>query len=419
MLFLDEPTSGLSSVDAKKVMKVLQRLARGGKTVLLTIHQPSLEVFRMMDNLVLLAKDEDSPEPAMLGYFGPAHPEAAHFLDPASRGDPDPPPETVLSSLENVSPRDAAAAYKKWEHRHLYVDGRRRPAACEEPERRRTGARRGVVSQWRTLVRRGLELKVRDRWGLGILLAQAPIIGLLIVLVFERQLRQEATAESWGDVAPAAATVLFLLVISALWFGCSNSAREIVGEWAIYRRERMVNLRLVSYLASKLTILGGLCVIQCLVLLGLVHFACDLRGPWLGIFGFLVLTSWVGVALGLLLSALARTSEVAIALVPLILLPLVILGGMMHSPHKMAEPAKALTGLMASRWAFEGVLILENEERPPPEASQPERTLPDMAEGSFPQDERFGLQQISLVLASMLVVLIVAILVVLRRRDVH
>src|SRR5207302_11196549 len=55
VLFLDEPTSGLSSEDALTVMRLLRRLADAGKTILLTIHQPSREVYQLMDNLALVA----------------------------------------------------------------------------------------------------------------------------------------------------------------------------------------------------------------------------------------------------------------------------------------------------------------------------------------------------------------------------
>src|SRR5205807_2251418 len=80
----------------------------------------------------------------------------------------------------------------------------------------------------------------------------------------------------------------------------------------------------------------------------------------LGMFVVLLLTAFVGVALGLLVSALARTSEVAIALMPLILLPMVILGGALFPRHKM--PAPALADCMPSRWAYEAMLVLEAEE---------------------------------------------------------
>src|SRR5205807_1364578 len=57
ILFLDEPTSGLSSEDALMVMRLLRELSNGGKTILLTIHQPSPEVFRLLDNLVVVSRD--------------------------------------------------------------------------------------------------------------------------------------------------------------------------------------------------------------------------------------------------------------------------------------------------------------------------------------------------------------------------
>src|SRR5205085_3445048 len=71
VLFLDEPTSGLSSEDALLVMKILRELANDGKTILLTIHQPSPEVFRLMDNIALVAKDSNTTCPGKLVFYGP------------------------------------------------------------------------------------------------------------------------------------------------------------------------------------------------------------------------------------------------------------------------------------------------------------------------------------------------------------
>ena len=76
---------------------------------------------------------------------------------------------------------------------------------------------------------------------------------------------------------------------------------QIVGEWAIYRCERMVNLKITSYVASKFTVLGLLCLIQCLAPLTIVYWGCRLKGPWLTMFGVLVLASLTGLALGLLI----------------------------------------------------------------------------------------------------------------------
>src|SRR5262249_60829194 len=92
--------------------------------------------------------------------------------------------------------------------------------------------------------------------------------------------------------------------------------REVVGEWAVYHRERMVNLKIVPYVASKFTVLGGLCVLQSLVLLGIVHLGCGMKAPLPLLFVVLMLSALVGTAVGRSLSAPARTADGGTARLP-------------------------------------------------------------------------------------------------------
>ncbi len=280
-----------------------------------------------------------------------------------------------------------------------------------------------------------LAIKIKDTTNTVILLAQAPIIAILVALVFGKQAAEEVTDENWMSVANSLSITVFLLALAALWFGCSNAAREIVGEWAIYHRERMVNLKIPSYVASKIAVLGGLCFVQCTVLLGIVYFAAGLQGPLLAMFLLVLLTALVGLAIGLTVSALARTSEVAIAMLPLILIPMVILAGVLQPVHKMNSAAGVLSSMMPSRWAFEGLLLMEVEDRPtwtppampklPPavktqndEDEEPKEQ--DMAEKFFPKEtERMGPRASTIALGSILVLLVVAIHGILKSRDVH
>jgi ABC-type multidrug transport system permease subunit len=225
-------------------------------------------------------------------------------------------------------------------------------------------------------------------------------------------------------VTGALATTSFLLVVAALWFGCSNSAREIVGEWAVYHRERMVNLKVPSYVGSKLAVLGLISALQCLVLVVAVGAGCSLSASPPVLFGVLLLTALVGVGLGLVVSAVARSSEAAIGLTPLVLLPLVILGGLMQPVHEMARPMRALAELMPSRWAFEAILVAEAEARPPlPAPAVPpgiEAPQPgDLAERYFPAASRAGSGRAALVLLLMGSALFTAVGATLRARDVH
>ena len=442
VLFLDEPTSGLSSEDTLTVMKLLRSLADEGKTILLTIHQPSLEAFRLMDNLVLVARDGKPSAPGQLVYYGRAYPESVHFFNPAGVASPpgvDPSPDEVLRGLAQQPASYWGECYAASAHRRTFVEDRASRQVVEraQPVQRTAEPLMAVRQAW-TLVRRCVQVKLKDTWNTALLMAQAPIIAILIALVFGKQVSQQVDPSTWPEVAHATATTVFLLALSALWFGCSNSAREIVGEWAIYRRERMVNLRISSYVGSKFLVLVGQCLIQCLVLLGIVYWGSGLHGSWWGMFFILLLASAVGVGIGLCISALARTSEMAIALLPIVILPMVILGGVLQPVHKMNTVAKWLSIVAPSRWAFEGLLVLEAGQRPSgampagptpgggvdkPAAKTPSverRPEEDMAEKFFPiKTERMGTRADAGVLFLMLLVLAGSVGAILRARDIH
>jgi ABC-type multidrug transport system ATPase subunit len=84
VLFLDEPTSGLSSYDAEGVIELLKRLAHDGKTIITTIHQPSINIFRKFDDLIMISRDSGGP--GAMAYFGPAYPDSIQFFRPRPRG---------------------------------------------------------------------------------------------------------------------------------------------------------------------------------------------------------------------------------------------------------------------------------------------------------------------------------------------
>lgn len=436
ILFLDEPTSGLSSEDAICVMKVLRKLANSGKTILLTIHQPSLEIFQLLDNLVVLSKDCGTNKAGRLAYYGPAYPAAVNFFNPDgltdhASGTPVG-PEEVLRGLARDSTESWVQRYSQSSFHTEFVLKRSLSSAAvrENLERTFTGYRRGSA-QWLPLVERCIAIKLKDATNTAVLLAQAPIIAIVIAMVFGNGPDNAGNESSWHESAHTASTTIFLLALTALWFGCSNSVREIVAEWSIYQRERMVNLRIVPYVASKCLVLGGLCVAQCFILLHIVSQSCGLKGPWFGMLILLIIVSMVGVSIGLMVSALVRTSEVAIAILPLILLPMVILGGVMQPLHKMSVCSRLVSYAMPSRWAFESLLLMESEERGKSQVvtTHPKsrddsimartRTI-DMAENFFPRGQhRTSIFTGIVVLLLMLFAMLYATKGILHHRDIH
>ncbi len=155
------------------------------------------------------------------------------------------------------------------------------------------------------------------------LLGQCLLVALLLGLVFGRL----------GDVPNAVERVqrtvnlLFLLAVSAFWFGCHTAAKELVKERVIFLRERDFNLRVGGYLVSKFVVLSVLSVTQASLLFGIVRAWCGPPGP--AVLQWLTLASLAtaGTAVGLLISTIAPSEEVATALVPIAVIPQIILGG--------------------------------------------------------------------------------------------
>jgi ABC transport system ATP-binding/permease protein len=390
LLLLDEPTSGLSSEDATNVFGMLRELADDGHTIIVTTHQPSLEDFKRFDHVIFLMDGE-------LVYFGPAWPDSASYFasmpeskTPAGSGESAWHAGTALAELnhmkrQGVKAKELAQRYEKSHYYQTYVAGRL-GSLEHDATRRSTGVRlMDSLRQLGNQIGRYALLKARNRGSLPVQLAQAPAIAILLSLVLSSNGLQEN--ETFTQ-----AKLLFFMAVAAVWFGCSNAAREIVGEKPILMRERMVGLDVGPYVLSKLLVLGALSALQCAVMLALTHLWYPIFGSlhvpnaWRSLAGFqympaelwlLWLCSMVGVLMGLTLSALARTTETALSATPLFLIPEILLSGQFEPvvDLKCTAPAHGIFGwfsqqlpcpgyllshLTATRWAFEGLLVSDN-----------------------------------------------------------
>lgn len=145
---------------------------------------------------------------------------------------------------------------------------------------------------------------------LALLLAQAPIIAGFIVT-------------AWRD-AKETPTLHLFLCLAALWIGCMNACREIVKELAMFKRERHVGLGVLPYAFSKMWVLGILDLVACVTLVAMVNYWVGLAGSKLLLAGVLWLTALAGTALGLAISALCASSDRAVGMVPLVVLPQIL-----------------------------------------------------------------------------------------------
>jgi len=240
------------------------------------------------------------------------------------------------------------------------------------------------------------------RWLLASL-AQAPILAVLIVLFIGRRASAVITDANWASVGQGIAATSFALALAAVWLGCSFAVGELAaGRWP----SRRDDVDPATFFVSLGTRLAVLIVVGCALLLAIVYWSIGLNGQWLAMWGILALASTVGLLLGLVVSTLARTWQTVAVILVLAFVPMFTLAGWFWPLPQRALPVRLAAAAMPTRWAFEGVLLLESpHHRPPATVDEPLPTSNrDLAEVFFPaKSERMGPRADATALASMLI----------------
>ncbi len=341
LLFLDEPTSGLDPGLERKLMYTLRRLADGGRTIVLITHATAN--IRMCDHIAFLVGGR-------LAYFGPPSQALGYF------GVDDFADIYAATDEPGAAGRWAAQYRSSLQYQKYAVERPARAPDAPSVEQRAENERRTksfAQSRWRQLSvlgRRYLELLAADRRNLALLLLQAPVIGVLLVLVSRHD----------GLVAGRieAKKLIFMLATTGVWFGVINSAREICKEQSILGRERLAGLRVGPYLGSKMLVLAGLVLVQSALLFGVVALRTELPAHGvllpaaLEIYLTVVLSGLAGIALGLLVSAVASTPDKATSLIPIVLVPQVLFAGIMFA---LRGAPSAISYLVSARAAVDAM----------------------------------------------------------------
>ena len=360
VLLLDEPTSGLDAVLERRLMALFRRLADDGRAVLVATHATtSLD---LCDEVVIL-------EAGVIAYRGPAAGARTHIAAVAGEaggasgsatsqsggasgatappgggssgatappgggasGTADPPGGAALGVT--APPRASAA----------------RPAvAALSP----VAVRRPLALELRVLASRYARTLTRDRRTLALLLGQAPVIGLLITVVFN------SGALSAGASPVGAIELVFLLMTGAIWLGVTSSCREVVKERGLVEREFDVGVRLDAYVVAKALVLFALNFVQVLALTVVVVGLRPLgigSGGVVQLFVIALLTAWASTAMGLAVSCAARTVDQAAGAVPLLLMPQLLLAGGLIPLAQMPRVIAALANVVYARWAYAGL----------------------------------------------------------------
>lgn len=349
LFFLDEATSGLDPVTERQIMRLLRKLSEEGHTILIVTH--ITKNVMQCDQVVFLAKG------GYLAYYGPPQDALTYF------GVTD--FDEIYDKLQQErSPEEWAQRYQQSEQYQKLVVSRSReylikPSAT--PSRgvkyQQPGAALKRISAWRQfgiLSRRNLNVLIRDRASLILMLLMAPLIGAIDFVFW-----QQGVFAAGGGEAVKAVTNLFLAAVICFFVGALASMREIVKETDIYRRERMVTLKILPYVVSKV----WMALLVALYSAGVFVLFMKLSGDWpppelmLSVYITLALAIMSGALIGLLISALSPNQNVTPLLLLLFLVPQIIFGGIMPA-GQLGKAGRAISQTVTTNWAFESLVSI-------------------------------------------------------------
>lgn len=372
ILFLDEPTSGLSSRDSENVIDLLKELSLKGKLIFVVIHQPSSDIYKMFDKMIIM---DMGGYPA---YYGPPVEAITYFKKSAHQADSnrgqckscgDVNPEQIFNIMEarvvdeygqptskrKVSPQQWYELFKE------KFNGTLIPDVKEQPPR--TLNLPHPFKQTVIFTLRDMLAKISNKQYLLINLAEAPALALLLAFIIKYNSAPDGTGYvfRYNENFPA---FILMSIIVALFMGLSVSAEEIIRDRKILRRESFLHLSWNSYLLSKLVILFSMSAIQTFSFALVGHILLEIEWKMLAPFWFVLFSlSCMANVMGLNISSAFHSAVTVYVLIPLLLVPQMILSGLLFRFEKLNDVISSrgkvplAADLMASRWAYEAMAV--------------------------------------------------------------
>ncbi len=329
LLMLDEPTSGLDPALDRQLMASLREIADAGRAVVVVTH--NVASLGRCDTVLVLAPG------GVPVYSGPPDRLTDRF---------------GTSDWADVFAMVAADVGAGRQGSRPITPSVRRPDSARPPAP--AEVRATVARQVRVLCRRHARLILADR-GYAFFLAALPVLlGVLALAVpGDAGLRNANAVE-----AVEAGQILVLVFVGAAFMGGAAGAREVIGERDIVLRERAAGVLPAAYAWAKAIVFGMVCAVQAVLLVAVL--ATVKPGPAGGAAlpdatGEVVVAVWAtalaSCLLGLLGSALVRSTEQAMpVLVVTVMAQLVLCGGMVPVTGRVV--LDQLSWLFPARWGY-------------------------------------------------------------------
>jgi ABC transport system ATP-binding/permease protein len=371
VLFLDEPTSGLSSRDSENLMDLLRDLTLKGKLLFTVIHQPSSEIFKMFDKIIILDQE------GSMAYYGNPVDAVIYFktLDAQINSNMGECPscgnvntELIFNIIEahvvdefgkytdkrKVKPKEWAEKFRqKYPIENI-------PEVKEPPHKNLQ--RPGLFRQFLIYFSRDLKSKLANRQYVQLTLFEAPILGFVLSFIIRYIPDPNSTLYIFSENENIPIFIFMSLIVS-LFLGLTISAEEIFRDRKILKRERFLDLSRTSYLFSKIAILVIISALQSILFLLIANPILGIKGMYLHYWLALFTTAFCANMIGLNISASFNSAITIYIIIPLLIIPMMVLSGAMFPFDKLnrslgsVEKVPVIAELMPTRWTYEALMV--------------------------------------------------------------
>lgn len=377
VLFVDEPTSGLSSRDSENIMDLLKELALKGRIIFTVIHQPSSDIFKLFDRLLLMDQ-EGNPV-----YYGDPVDAVVYFRKVTGLADSE---SGQCDSCGNVNPeqifnileaRIVDEYGKETDQRRISPDAwnevfraqMEMRVAQVPPETRipkSTFKAPGRLRQMAVFFKRDVLAKIANRQYVLVNVLEAPVLAFFMAFFLRYRDISLGSGASYvyrhNDNIPQ---YLFIAVIVSLFLGLSLAAEEIIRDRRILQREKFLALSRASYLLGKTTLLFLISAFQTGLFVLVGNSVLGIEDMGLAHWAVLFSAACFANVLGLNVSASFNSAKVIYMMIPVLIIPQLMFSGIivrfdkLHPWFASERSVPWVGNIMASRWAYEGLAVAQ------------------------------------------------------------
>ncbi|MBQ5574725.1 MAG: ATP-binding cassette domain-containing protein [Bacteroidales bacterium] len=375
ILFLDEPTSGLSSRDSENILDLLRELTNKGKLVFLVIHQPSSEIFKMFDSLIILDTG------GYLIYKGDPVEGITYFKSRIRQANWN---DSECQTCGNVNPEqifNIVEGHVIDEYGNVTQQRKVQPKEWNEYFEKVSSVEKKKSGYVKHLPKVGF--KIPDRWGQFMIfmkrdvlakfsnmqyvlinLLETPLIALLLTYIIKyRNISHDSGGEYVFLNNSNLPVYIFMAVIIAIFVGLTVSAQEIIKDRAVRKREQFLNLSDGAYMLSKVVILLFMSAYQAFTFVAIGNSILEIHGMYFK-YWLMLFAVWVNAnIMGLNISDAFKTTVTIYILIPFLIIPQIMLTGVLVSFDKL-NPTISRPGVVpmygdifVARWAYEGLAV--------------------------------------------------------------